>query len=118
MEGKLQKALDGSLVEELIRPDQESSRNLSLARAVIEPGQRTWRHHHRTSEEIYYVLAGEGVVAVGALQHRVEPGSSVLIPAGAEHCATCLSEEPLVILCCCSPPYQDVDTVVTEEVLV
>jgi mannose-6-phosphate isomerase-like protein (cupin superfamily) len=82
------------------------------------PGQSTWRHHHRVSEEIYYVLAGAGVVAVGAKQHQVEPSSAVLIPAGMEHSATCLSEEPLVILCCCSPPYQDEDTVVTEEVLV
>ncbi len=112
-----QPAKDGSLVEELIRPEREGSANLSLARAVIKPGQQTLRHYHATAEEVYYVLSGEGVIAVGGYRRRVGPGDAILIRPGAEHSALCLSEEPLVILCACSPPYQDADTVVTDEVL-
>ena len=106
--------LDGSMIRELVRPEREGSVKLSLAEATINPGQRTYRHRHHDSEEIYYVLAGEGVIEVAAKQHRVQAGEAVLIPAGAEHCAICIGEVPLRILCACSPPYQHEDTQLTE----
>lgn len=113
-EGEEFVTLDGSRVLELIRPEREGARNLSLARAVIEPGRSTLRHRHRGSEEVYYVLAGEGTLEIAARIERVGPGDARLIPAGAEHRATCLGAEPLVILCACAPPYRDEDTELTE----
>jgi len=110
--------LDGSLIRELVRPERQGSRNLSLAEATIAPGQSTIRHRHRESEEIYVVLAGEGVIEVAARLQRVGVGDAVLIPPGAEHRATCMSETPLRLLCACSPPYQHEDTELTEGVLV
>ncbi len=108
--------LDGSRILELIRPEREGSQNLSLARAVIEPGKSTLRHRHHTSEEIYYVLSGEGTLEIGAAIERVGPGDARLIPAGCEHRVTCIGVEPLVILCACAPPYQHTDTELTEPV--
>lgn len=113
-EGEEFVTLDGSRVLELIRPEREGARNLSLARAVIEPGRSTLRHRHRVAEEVYYVLAGAGTLEVAARIERVGPGDARLIPAGAEHRATCLGAEPLVILCACAPPYRDEDTELTE----
>ncbi len=110
--------LDESLIRELVRPERQGSRHLSLAEATIAPGQSTLRHQHRQSEEIYFVLAGEGIVEVAAHQHRVAPGEAVLIPPGAEHRAVCLGDTPLRLLCACSPPYQHDDTEVTEGVVV
>ena len=106
--------LDGSLVRELVRPEREGSAHLSLAEATIEPGQTTHRHRHCASEEVYYVLAGEGVVEVAARPRRVQAGDAVLIPAGAEHCAMAVGPGPLRLLCACSPPYQHEDTELTE----
>ena len=106
--------LDGSVIRELVRPEREGSRHLSLAEATIAPGQTTHRHRHRQSEEIYYVLAGEGLVEVAARPVRVQAGAAVLIPAGAEHCATNTGNAPLVLLCACSPAYQHEDTELTE----
>ncbi len=111
-------APDGSRIVELVRPEREGSRNLSLARATIKPGQSTHRHRHLNSEETYYVLQGEGALEVAARIERVSAGDARLIPAGAEHRITCMSEEPLVILCACSPPYEDEDTELTEPVTV
>jgi len=110
--------LDGSRVVALVRPEREGSGNLSLARATVGPGRSTHRHRHGQSEEIYYVLQGEGALEIAARIERVRPGDARLIPAGAEHRITCMSEEPLVILCACSPPYQDDDTELTEPVAV
>lgn len=106
--------LDGSLIHELVRPEREGSRNLSLAEATIAPDQTTHRHRHGQSEEIYYVLSGEGIIEVAARPVRVQPGAAVLIPVGAEHCATNTGNAPLRILCACSPPYQHDDTELTE----
>ena len=106
--------LDGSLIRELVRPEREGSRGLSLAEATLAPGSRTHRHWHAVSEEIYYVLAGEGVIEIGARVVPVGRGAAVLIPAGVEHCAQNQGDTPFVILCACSPPYQHEDTTLTE----
>jgi len=108
--------LDGSRILELIRPERQGAANLSLAQATIQPGRTTYWHRHGTSEEIYYVLRGEGLLEIEAERHEVGPGDAYLIPPGAEHRITCLSAQPLVILCACSPPYSDDDTQLTEPV--
>ena len=112
------RTLDGSLVTELIRPEADGgSPKLSLAEAAIKPGQRTHRHIHRTSDEAYYILSGEGLLTVAALQRPVHQGEAHLIKAGTEHCIACVGAEPLRIICCCAPPYQHDDTILTEAVL-
>ena len=109
--------LDGSRILELIRPEREGSRNLNLARAVIDSGKSTIRHRHRQSEEAYYVLSGEGVLEIGAVIERVAPGDARLIPSGVEHRVTCVGAQPLAILCVCAPPYRHDDTELTEPVV-
>jgi mannose-6-phosphate isomerase-like protein (cupin superfamily) len=109
-------ALDGSRVVELVRPEREGSRNLSLARATISPRRSTYRHRHPEAEEVYYVLQGEGTLEMNRRIERVSAGEARLIPAGAEHRVTCMSEEPMVILCACSPPYRDEETELTQPV--
>ncbi len=110
--------LDGSLIREIVRPERQGSRHLSLAEATIAPGQSTARHRHRQSEEVSFVVGGEGIVEVAARQQPVQTGDAVLIRPGAEHRATCLSSTPLRLLCLCSPPYQHEDTELTEGVVV
>ena len=118
MSGKPYRTLDGSTVTKLVRPERQGSRNLSLAQAVVMPGQSTLTHSHRASEEIYYILEGRGVLAVEARAVALEPGGAHLIRPGQKHCVTCTSEEPLRILCACSPPYGHHDTVLDDGVVV
>ncbi len=108
--------LDGSRILELIRPEREGAQNISLARATIEPGASTHRHIHRESEEIYYVLSGDGALEISGAVERVGPADARLIPPGVEHRISAVGAEPLVILCACSPPYRHRDTVLTETV--
>jgi len=109
--------LDGSLIRELVRPERQGSRHLSLAEATVARGQSTFRHLHRAAEEIYYILSGEGIVEIAARHHEARAGDAFLIPAGAEHRVTCIGDTPLRILCACSPAYQQDDTELTEGVL-
>lgn len=110
--------LDGSLIREFFHPRGSGARNQSLAHALVAAGQSTLRHAHPQTEEIYYVLSGDGAMQVGGETERVGPGDAVLIPPGAEHRLTCVGPEPLEILCICSPPYEDEHTVIVEGRLV
>ncbi len=111
------RTLDGSLVTELVRPESEGSKNLSLALAVIDPGTCTLRHSHRTSEEVYYILRGHGLLQVGGTHTPVAPGEAHLIPAGTEHSIGCVGAAPLEILCACAPPYRHEDTAMAAGVV-
>lgn len=105
---------NGSTVVELIRPEQQGSRHLSLALATVAPGQCTRRHRHRRSEEVYYILTGEGELERGGQRLLLKAGEAALIKPGEEHCIRCCSGEPVRMLCCCAPPYQHEDTEITE----
>ena len=50
---------DGSAIRELMH-----AANQSLAEATLSPGQQTERHYHAASEELYYLLEGEGEMEV------------------------------------------------------
>ncbi|NOZ59181.1 MAG: cupin domain-containing protein [Euryarchaeota archaeon] len=104
---------DGSLVRELVHPKNSSAERLSLAEARVKPGDRTREHLHRKSEEVYYILSGEGEVYLNGKGARVEAGDAVLIPPGTRHYVVNTGEEELVILCACSPPYSHEDTLIT-----
>ena len=95
---------DGSTVRELMHAGEQS-----LAEASLEPGQATERHYHAASEELYYLLAGEGEMEIDGECARVVPGDVIQIPPGARHQITA-DATGLRFLCCCSPPYRHEDT--------
>ena len=104
---------DGSTVRELIQVG-DGARNQSLAEAVVPPGGETIEHLHRRSEEIYRFVSGRGRIRVGDAEDDVEAGDSVLIAPGTPHKLWNAGDEPLVLLCCCAPPYTDEDTELLE----
>jgi mannose-6-phosphate isomerase-like protein (cupin superfamily) len=42
-------------------------------------------HYHRKTEEVYYIVAGEGVIELDGEQHTLTPGTAVWIPPGVKH---------------------------------
>jgi mannose-6-phosphate isomerase-like protein (cupin superfamily) len=100
---------DGSTIRELHGLATSAARNQSLAEATLAPGQATERHYHARSEELYFVVAGEGEMELDGERRRVRTGDAVLIPPGAWHQIRA-GEEPLRFLCVCAPPYRHEDT--------
>ncbi len=100
---------DGSTIRVLLDRDAGGARSQSLAEASLEPGQATQRHYHAVSEEIYYVLEGDGELEVDGERAHVGPGDSALLPPGAWHQIRA-GAEPLRFLCLCAPPYSHEDT--------
>lgn len=102
--------LDGSLIRELMHPGVHGNAAQSLAEATIPAGGRTLLHRHRLSEELYHVTAGSGWMWLTDRWLRIERGDTVCIAPGSAHCVRADDGHDLVILCCCSPPYDHADT--------
>ncbi|MFL5950966.1 MAG: cupin domain-containing protein [Gaiellaceae bacterium] len=94
---------DGSTIRELHHTDAQS-----LAEATLAAGQSTQRHFHRASEEIYFVLEGEGELEIDGDRRRIAPGDAALIPAGAWH--ELVAASAMRFLCSCAPAYSHEDT--------
>jgi mannose-6-phosphate isomerase-like protein (cupin superfamily) len=96
---------DGSTIRELMHTAAQS-----LAEASLSPGQQTQRHYHAASEELYYLVAGEGEMEIDGETTPVTVGDAILIPPGAWHQITATGGSELRFLCCCAPPYTHADT--------
>ncbi len=94
---------DGSTIRELHHTAAQS-----LAEASVPAGGTTQRHYHAVTEEIYFLLEGEGELEIDGTLHHVVPGDAALIPPGAWHQITATSN--LRFLCCCAPAYAHDDT--------
>lgn len=99
---------DGSTIRSLLDKANAPVSNQSLAEAFLPAGAMTDRHHHKLSEEFYYLLEGEGTMEIDGETREVGPGDAILIPAGAWH--QIQARSALRFLCCCAPPYSHEDT--------
>jgi mannose-6-phosphate isomerase-like protein (cupin superfamily) len=105
---------DGSSIRELAGVPSGNAVNQSLAEATVPPGGETVEHFHRTSEEIYLFTQGMGRMRLGDEEGDVRAGDTVVIAPGTRHKLFNTGPDPLVLLCCCAPPYSNEDTVLVE----
>lgn len=106
---------DGSEIRELLAHRNSCIQKQSLAEARVAPGQTTQPHYHPQSEEIYYILQGQGRMWVGPEYRDVGTGDAIAIPPGMPHQISNTGERMLVFLCCCAPGYEHDDTVLLES---
>jgi mannose-6-phosphate isomerase-like protein (cupin superfamily) len=106
---------DGSTIRSLLDLSNAPVANQSLAEATIGPGVSTIRHHHRVSEEIYYLVEGAATMELDGETTEVRTGDAILIPPGAWHRITASGEGPVRLLCSCSPPWASEDTYFEDE---
>ena len=105
---------DGSSIRELAGIPSGNSVNQSLAEATVPPSGETFEHYHRVSEEIYCFTSGAGRMRLGEEEADVKAGDTVVIAPGVKHKLWNPGNEPLVLLCYCSPAYSHEDTVLLE----
>lgn len=100
---------DNCLLREILHPDKENlSLRYSLAHAVVKPGDTTWAHRLRTSE-VYYIIAGEGIMHIDGSDAPVRPGSTVYIPPMAKQCITNTGKGDLAFICIVDPAWRKED---------
>lgn len=106
---------DGSEIRELLAERNSCIRNQSLAEARVAVGGKTAAHYHPKTEEIYYIVAGTGLMRIGEELRTVVSGDAIAIPPGAIHQIENTGSEVLKLLCCCSPGYEHEDTVLLDS---
>ena len=106
---------DTSIIREIVSPANSSLFNQSLAEAIVPVGRATDEHYHVETEEIYYVIKGQGLMKIGDEKREVSEGDGIVIEPGMNHKIWNTSDVDLVFLCCCAPSYTNDDTVMLEE---
>jgi mannose-6-phosphate isomerase-like protein (cupin superfamily) len=102
---------DGSEIRELLSHRNACICNQTLAEARLPVGGSTTPHHHRKTEEIYYITEGHGTMRIDNEVATVGPGDAIAIPPGASHQMINTGSVVLRFLCCCAPGYEHEDTV-------
>ena len=109
------KTKDGSEIRELLAHRNSCITQQSLAEARVPPGASTTPHYHPRTEEIYYILSGQGRIRIEGEVRDVGPGDAIAIPPGSIHTITNSGTEVLKFLCCCAPGYEHEDTILAEN---
>jgi len=105
---------DGSEIRELLAHRNSCIRRQSLAEARLPVGASTTPHRHPDTEEIYYIVAGNGRMQIEREVCDVRPGDAIAIPPDTPHQITNTGDVTLQLLCCCVPAYEHDDTVLLE----
>jgi quercetin dioxygenase-like cupin family protein len=87
-----------------ISPGNSPAKNVSAGVAIFPPGSKPEGHVHSAEEETIFVTAGRGRLVTPEATADLEPGVSVLIPAGTFHATESDGPEPLELVCFFSPP--------------
>ncbi|MFH1309857.1 MAG: cupin domain-containing protein [Candidatus Omnitrophota bacterium] len=101
---------DKTVLREILHPDKEDlSIHYSLAHAVLDLGEKSTKHSLKKASEVYYILAGTGLMHINNESEQVRPESVVYIPPGAVQYIENIGEEKLVFLCIVDPPWTPKD---------
>ena len=99
---------DGSTIRSILDATNAPVEKQSLAEASLPEGGKTDRHYHKLSEEIYFMLEGTAEMEIDGDLREVKADDAILIPAGAWHQITAITD--IRFLCCCAPVYSHEDT--------
>jgi len=95
----------GSEIRPLIDRTTSAITKCSLAEETLPPGCAVTPHRHRQIEEIYYIVAGRGVMTVGDETREVGPGDAVYIPRGNRHTLENTGADPIKLILVCGPAF-------------
>lgn len=85
-------------------PDETDSEAFSMGVVQLNPGKGHERHDHPDSEEVLYVVSGEGEQTIGGETDDISSGEMVYIPAGVEHGTVNTGWDSLELLAVYTPP--------------
>jgi oxalate decarboxylase/phosphoglucose isomerase-like protein (cupin superfamily) len=85
-------------------PEVTGASEFSTGVVQLDPGKGHERHDHPDSEEVLYVVSGEGTQTVADEEFDIAAGDLVQIPAGVEHSTVNTAWEPLKLIAVYGPP--------------
>lgn len=105
---------DRTRLRELLHPAKASlALGYSVAHGFLDPGEQSlW--HRLQSSEVYYFIAGRGVMKVEEESLAVEAGSVIYVPPGAKQSLLNNGTDPIEFLCLVNPAWTAADEAVVE----
>ncbi|MBX3237718.1 MAG: cupin domain-containing protein [Nitrospiraceae bacterium] len=96
---------DHTRLRELLHPSKAPLKlGYSLAHGFVDPGKASlW--HRLTSSEVYYFISGCGTMQVNEESVKVEAGSVVYVPPGANQSLVNEGTDPVEFLCLVDPAW-------------
>lgn len=95
---------DWGALKWLSTPELTGGERFSAGVVKLEPGKGHERHTHPESDEILYVVRGEGEQEVDDETRDIATGDMVFIPEGVEHGTVNTGWEPLILFAVYAPP--------------
>ena len=95
---------DWGALKWMATPDHNGSERFSAGVVKLEPGKGHELHTHPESDEILYVVSGEGEQTVAGETREVSAGEMIFIPEGVEHGTVNTNWESLKLLAVYAPP--------------
>ena len=95
---------DWGTLKWMATPEVNDSDRFSAGAVNLEPGKGHDIHTHPDSDEILYIISGEGEQTVAEDTREVGPGEMIYIPAGVEHGTINTGWETLQLLAVYAPP--------------
>jgi mannose-6-phosphate isomerase-like protein (cupin superfamily) len=84
---------------------------LQVVLMSLQPGEEIGLETHEDTDQVFYIVKGEGYAAVGDESHAFERGSLVVVPAGTPHNLVNDSGESLKLFTLYVPPHHAPGTV-------
>ena len=95
---------DWGTLKWMATPDVNGSERFSAGVVQLKPGKGHDLHEHPDSDEILYVVSGEGRQTIAGDAREIGAGEMIYIPAGIEHGTINTGWETLKLLAVYAPP--------------
>ena len=95
---------DWGAIKWFVTPELTQGAGVTFGEVVLQPGRGHERHNHPESEEILYVLSGEGEQMIDdGKPFDVTPGDTIYVPTGVFHSTRNTGWEPMRLLALYNP---------------
>lgn len=95
---------DWGAIKWFVTPELTKGAGITFGEVVLQPGRGHDRHNHPESEEVLYVLSGEGEQMLDDGEaFNVKPGDAIYVPTGVFHSTRNTGWEPMRLLALYNP---------------
>jgi oxalate decarboxylase/phosphoglucose isomerase-like protein (cupin superfamily) len=95
---------DWGAIKWFVTPELTEGAGITFGEVVLQPGRGHDRHNHPESEEILYVLSGEGEQMLDDGEpFEVKPGDTIYVPTGVFHSTKNTGWVPMRLLALYNP---------------
>lgn len=83
-----------------------TAKHSQLALMSLKPGEEIGTEVHKDNDQFFRVEEGQGKCIINGYEHKIDKGSAVIVPAGAQHnVINTMKTSPMKLYTIYSPPH-------------